>query len=157
MPACFLALGGEVEIAGPKGKRKVKADDFFKGLYETALRPQDMLTAIRIPAATRIRASALPNWRAGTATTPWSDWPPARAPTAKALKDVRLAYFGVGDTPIRAKKAEAALADGNVDARRQRARISIRTTTFRRQRNVKKHLAGVLLRRVAAQLMETRP
>ena len=38
LPACFLALGGEVEIAGPKGRRKVKADDFFKALYETSHR-----------------------------------------------------------------------------------------------------------------------
>ena len=37
LPACLLALDGEVEIAGAKGKRRVKADDFFKGLFETAL------------------------------------------------------------------------------------------------------------------------
>ena len=52
LPACLLALGGEVEIAGPRGKRTVKADDFFKGLFETALGPGDVLTAIRVPAAT---------------------------------------------------------------------------------------------------------
>ena len=37
LPACLLALGGEVDIAGPQGQRTVKADDFFKGLFETAL------------------------------------------------------------------------------------------------------------------------
>ncbi len=52
LPACLLALGGEVEIAGAKGGATVKADDFFKGLFETALRPDEMLTAIRVPAAT---------------------------------------------------------------------------------------------------------
>ena len=51
LPACLLALGGEVEIAGPQGSRNVKADDFFKGLFETALTPHDVLTAIRVPAA----------------------------------------------------------------------------------------------------------
>ena len=39
LPACVLALGGELEIASAKGKRTVKADDFFKGLFETALGP----------------------------------------------------------------------------------------------------------------------
>ena len=34
LPACLLALGGEVDIAGPRGKRTVKADAFFKGLFE---------------------------------------------------------------------------------------------------------------------------
>ena len=56
LPACFLALGGEAEIAGPKGKRTVKADNFFKGLFETALGPQDVLTAIRVPAALHFHA-----------------------------------------------------------------------------------------------------
>ena len=51
LPACLLALDGEVEATGPKGKRTIKADDFFKGLFETALGPQDVLTAIRVPAA----------------------------------------------------------------------------------------------------------
>src|SRR5919201_3833119 len=43
LPACFLALGGEADINGPQGPRTVKADDFFKGLYETALGPRDVL------------------------------------------------------------------------------------------------------------------
>ena len=51
LPACLLALDGEVEIAGPAGRRTVKADDFFKSLFETALTPRDVLTAIRVPAA----------------------------------------------------------------------------------------------------------
>ena len=51
LPACLLALGGELDIAGPQGPRTVAADDFFKGLFETALTPRDVLTAIRVPAA----------------------------------------------------------------------------------------------------------
>src|ERR1700760_2933736 len=39
LPACMLALGAELEITGPGGKRRVHADDFFKELYETALGP----------------------------------------------------------------------------------------------------------------------
>ena len=52
LPACLLALAGEVDVAGPQGQRTVAADDFFKGLFETALAPRDVLTAIRVPAAT---------------------------------------------------------------------------------------------------------
>src|ERR1043166_9284007 len=51
LPACLLALGGEVDVAGPQGRRSVKADDFFQVLVETALTPRDVLTAIRVPAA----------------------------------------------------------------------------------------------------------
>src|SRR5438105_15748867 len=53
LPACLVALGGEVEIAGPRGTRTVAADGFFQGLFETALGPQDVLTAIRGTAATK--------------------------------------------------------------------------------------------------------
>src|SRR5262249_6383117 len=49
LPACLLAMGGEVDIASARGKRKVKADAFFKGLFETALRPNEIVTAVRIP------------------------------------------------------------------------------------------------------------
>ena len=68
---------------------------------------------------------------------------------------MRLAFFGVGNTPLRAAKSEAALADGDVDAAVAALDLDphddIQATGA-----VKKHLAGVLLRRVAAQLMEAR-
>ena len=51
LPACLLALDGEIDATGPKGKRTIKAQDFFKGLFETALGPQEVLTAIRVPVA----------------------------------------------------------------------------------------------------------
>src|SRR5207248_11723493 len=41
LAACLVALDGEIDIAGPSGKRSVKAADFHKGLFETALGPHD--------------------------------------------------------------------------------------------------------------------
>jgi carbon-monoxide dehydrogenase medium subunit len=71
----------------------------------------------------------------------------------KALKEVRLAFFGVGATPLRAKKAEAALAGGDIDTAVAALDLDppddVQATGV-----VKTHLAGVLLRRVARQLME---
>src|SRR5437763_13921062 len=51
LPACLVALDGEIDITGPKGNRSVKAGEFFKGLFETALGPHDVLCAVRVPAA----------------------------------------------------------------------------------------------------------
>ncbi len=159
LPACFLALGGEAEVAGPKGTRTVKADDFFKGLFETALGPQDVLTAIRVPAAdknTRIGFAELSRRLGdyaivGLAATAKAD--------GKGLKDVRLAFFGVGPTPARARKAEAALNgapdDKSIDAAVAQLDFDpiddVQATAA-----TKKHLAGVLLKRVVAQLKEAR-
>ena len=56
-PAAVIALGAELVAEGPKGKRTIKVDDFFKGLLTTALQPQEILVEIRIPA-----------WPAGTGT-----------------------------------------------------------------------------------------
>ena len=118
----MLALGGEIDIAGPKGKRRVKADAFFKGLFETALRPQEMVTAIRIPAAdknTRVGFAELARRHGDYAIVGLAA--SARA-DGKGLADVRLAYFGVGNTPVRVKKAEAALAERQYRRRSCRAR-----------------------------------
>src|SRR5262249_10000214 len=51
LPACLLTLGGELVVVGKAGRRSIRADEFFKGLFETALGPGDMLTAIRVPVA----------------------------------------------------------------------------------------------------------
>jgi len=155
LPACLLALDGEIEATGPKGKRSIKAQDFFKGLFETALAPQEVLTGVRLPAATK-------NTRTGFAELARRHGDYAMVGLAasaradgKRLSDVRLAYFGVGNTPARAKKAEAALADGSIDAAVEALDLDphddVQATA-----KVKKHLAGVLLRRVAVQLTEAR-
>jgi aerobic carbon-monoxide dehydrogenase medium subunit len=156
LPACLLALDGEVEAAGPKGRRTIKAADFFKGLFETALAPQEVLTAIRVPAAdkgARVGFAELARRHGDYAIVGLAAG--ARA-DGKGLSDVRLAYFGVGNTPMRAKKAEAALARGDIDAAVEALDLEPHDDVQATAR-VKKHLAGVLLRRVASQLLETRP
>ncbi len=71
---------------------------------------------------------------------------------------MRLAYFGVGNTPLRAKKAEAALAGGQIDEAVKALGSDLDPPDdVQATGATKRHLAGVLLRRVAKQLMETRP
>jgi carbon-monoxide dehydrogenase medium subunit len=75
----------------------------------------------------------------------------------KRLADVRLAYFGVGSTPVRARNAEAALAGGDVDAAVTALEQDLDPPDdVQATGAVKAQLAGVLLRRVAAQLTEER-
>ena len=155
LPACLVALDGEIDIAGPKGKRTVKAGDFFKGLFETALGPHDVLTAIRFPAAvaaTRVGFAELARRHGDYAMVGLAA---AAHASGKGLSDVRLCYFGVGATPVRVRQAEAALAAGSIDDAVKALDLDppddIQATGA-----VKKHLAGVLLRRVAKQLAEPR-
>jgi carbon-monoxide dehydrogenase medium subunit len=158
LPACLLAMGGEVDITGPSGQRTVKADEFFRGLFETALGPHEVLTAIRVPAAQpSLRVGFAEFCRrhgdyamAGLAASARADGP--------ALRDVRLAFFGVGATPLRARAAEDVL-EGETW---HEARVAKAVEALARDLDppgdihasgaAKKHLAGVLLKRVAQQL-----
>jgi aerobic carbon-monoxide dehydrogenase medium subunit len=157
LPACLLALGGEVEIAGVKGKRAVKADDFFEGLFETALGPQDVLTAIRIPAAGKDSRAGFAEFARRHGDYAMVGLAASARADGKGLADVRLCYFGVGATPVRARKAEAALGGGKIDAAVTALAADLNPSDdVQATGAAKKHLAGVLLRRVAKQLMEAR-
>ena len=50
-PACAVALNATLSVESKKGKRQIPADKFFKGLFETDLKPDEILTAVRFPAA----------------------------------------------------------------------------------------------------------
>jgi carbon-monoxide dehydrogenase medium subunit len=55
-PAVMLALGAEVTATGPSGERRIPISAFFTGPFETALRPDELLTEIRVPAPAPRRA-----------------------------------------------------------------------------------------------------
>jgi carbon-monoxide dehydrogenase medium subunit len=150
LPACLLALGGEIEIAGRAGRRTVAADTFFKGLFETALAPGEIISAIRIPVAQ-------PRDRFGFAELARRHGDYALVGLAAAARAeppaIRLAYFGVGTTPVRARTAETALAGGDLDAAVAALAGDLEPNgDVHASAAAKRHLAAVLLRRVAAQL-----
>jgi carbon-monoxide dehydrogenase medium subunit len=153
LPACLVALDGEIEIAGASGKRRVKAEDFFKGLFETALGPHEVVTRIRVPVARhgeRFGVAELARRQGDYALTGLA----AKAQVgATALHDIRLVYFGVGTTPVRARKAEAALAGGDVGAAVTALADDLSPTDdVHASGAARRHFAGVLLTRVAQQL-----
>jgi carbon-monoxide dehydrogenase medium subunit len=157
LPACLLALGGEADIAGPNGKRTVKADDFFKGLFETALGAQDVLTAIRLPAATSETGVGFAEFSRRHGDYAMVGLAACAQADGQGLGDVRLAYFGVGDVPLRAKKAETKLTEGSIDEAVAALASDLDPSgDVQATSATKMHLAGVLLRRVARQLMEAR-
>ena len=153
LPACIVALDGEIEIVGPQGQLTVKADDFFKGLFETALTPRDVLTGVRLPAAradTRVGFAEFARRHGDYAMVGLAAC--ARA-DGERLSNLRLAYFGVGPTPVRAHNAESALADGDVEAAVSALADDLDPPDdVQASGALKTHLAGALLRRVVGQL-----
>jgi carbon-monoxide dehydrogenase medium subunit len=51
LPACVVALGATIIVRGPRGERRIQASEFFTGIYETALSPQELLVAVEVPVA----------------------------------------------------------------------------------------------------------
>jgi carbon-monoxide dehydrogenase medium subunit len=157
LPACLLALGGEVEIAGTAGKRTVKADDFFKGLFETALGADEILTAIRVPAAAKDSRVGFAEFARRHGDYAIAGLAAAGMASGKGLSEIRLVFFGVGATPVRAKSAERALINGDIEAAVQSLGSDLAPhDDVQADAATKMHLAGVLLRRVAKQLSEAR-
>lgn len=153
LPACLLALGGRVEIAGPGGTRTVAADDFFIDLYETALAADEMITALLIPVTPRRAAFDELARRHGDYALVGL----AATANGAGLSDLRLAYFAVGSTPVRARRAEAILAS---DAMCIAEAVAVLDRDLdpsgdaHASAALKRHLAGVLLRRVVGRLTE---
>jgi carbon-monoxide dehydrogenase medium subunit len=59
LPPLMVALGAQMVISGPGGERTIPAEDFFLGVYMTAVAPGEVLTQIRIPAGRRDGFSAV--------------------------------------------------------------------------------------------------
>jgi len=115
-PATMLAFGAEVVAVGPKGERRISIASFFTGPFATSLRPDEILTEIRIPLpAARSRGAYLKLERKV------GDFATAAVAAQLTLdaggrcEEVGIGLTNVGLTPIKAAKAEAALKGKNPD------------------------------------------
>ena len=154
LPACCLALGATMVVASPAGERRVAADDFFLGLYETALQPGDILVAVEVPSAGPDSVFGFDELARRHGDYALAGLAASARRTAAGLTDVRLAFFGVADRPVLAAAAARALERGNVRAAQDALAdeidpaddVAVRGTTRR-------HLARVLLGRVAGRML----
>jgi aerobic carbon-monoxide dehydrogenase medium subunit len=97
-PSAVLALNATVVTL----KRKIAADGYFKGLFETALEPGEIVTAIRFPTPEKAGYQKFPN--------PASGYAMVGVFVAKTRDGVRVAVTGAGPCAFRVPEMEAALA-----------------------------------------------
>jgi len=155
LPACAIALGATFVVAGKKGERRVAAEDFFKGLYATALKAGELLLAAEFPLPKPGYASAF-----GELARRHGDYAMVGVAAHGSTKggkfsDMRVAFFGVGDKAQRAAGFEKALEgqsgvdgalaklDGDLDPR----------ADLHASAAMKLHLAKVLAGRVLKELV----
>jgi hypothetical protein len=105
LPTVLLALDGEVSAEGPDGVRTIAASDLFLGFLTTSLRPDEILTGVRVPKAPK-GAYVKFNRRA-------QDWAIVGVAAVVDGSSARIALTGVGPAPVRAEAAERAFSGGN--------------------------------------------
>jgi len=158
LPACMVALNATIIIRGQAGERRMAAENFFTGIYETALSPQELLIAVELPVGRKNSAHFFHEFARRHGDYAIAGLAAQAVVEGNVFADLRLGFFAVGDRPILTKAAtrltnipitsavlsevSAALAEELDPQNDQQA-----TATMRR------HLAKVLLVRCVATLL----
>jgi aerobic carbon-monoxide dehydrogenase medium subunit len=154
LPATVLALGADLVVQGPGGRRSIPAREFFADYLETALAPDEVLLEVRVP---KLGAG----WgfryvKFHRVAQAWAIVGVAALVRREngSIAEARIALTNMGRTPLRAEAAEQALAgtDAADDAALTRAtdRAAEGTTPpsdLSGQSDYRQHLARVLTRR----------
>jgi CO/xanthine dehydrogenase FAD-binding subunit len=154
LPAAALALDAEFNVSGPNGSRTIPATEFFVTFLTTALAPDEVLTSISFPktpqgAGTSVQEVARRH----------GDFALAGAAVTLTLhgdrcSDARIALFGVGYAPARARYAEETLqgetvGDDALDAAAAKAGGTVEEPIgdIHASSDFRRHLAKVMTRR----------
>src|SRR5450432_2554544 len=110
-PTLILAADAAIEVQGSAGKRRIKATDFFTGLFSTALQDDEIIAAIRVPVPAE-----------GTKTTYQKFVQPASRFAIVGCAVMRfadgkttIAFSGVSDNAFRDSNAENAISGKAID------------------------------------------
>jgi len=153
-PAAVLALECQIVAEGPKGRRTIRAEEFFTGVFQTALHPDEILVEVQVP---------VPPARTGGAYLSFPHPASGFAVVGVAAlitldgkghcRSARIGVTGVGPAPYRAKGTEAmlagqALTDDLIAAAAEQAAdgVAVNGDLFASQA-YRAHLAGVYTKR----------
>jgi carbon-monoxide dehydrogenase medium subunit len=130
LPACALALEAVLIVSGKKSERRVKAAEFFKGLFETDLRRGEVLTGAEFPEADKSVFLEL--------TRRQGDYAIVGLAAVNKGTERRFAFFGVGGSPVLVKPQSLEEAKSS---------LPMPSADLYHSSSTKLHLAKVLLER----------
>jgi len=139
-PPLLVALGARFTIVGPGGEREVSADDFFLGVYLTAVGPGELLRTITIPAGGQDGFAAVTIGRDGTCIV---------SAAASLNGGARIAIGCVDAVPVRARELEERIGHDLSEENVRAAAASLGTmldppSDVHASADYRRHLAGVL-------------
>ncbi len=160
-PATMLALRAQIIAQGPKGERVIPIDQFFVGLFATALAPDEILTEIRVPSPPNRTGGAYVKLERKV-----GDYATAAAAAQVTLDakggfaQVGLALTNAGPVPARARDAEQSLAGKRAneasitEAARRAAEAASPNADRRGSVEYKREMARVLMARALRAAVE---
>jgi carbon-monoxide dehydrogenase medium subunit len=153
LPAIVLALDGEIDVTGPSGVRTVAARDFFRGVFDTDVGPQELVTEVRVPKLTGDDGWSYLKFRRRA-----QDWATVGAAVVArrsngGVSSAAIGLVNMGATPLRAQAAEEALVAGN-DPGAVAADGTDPPSDTNGTAEYRRHLAGVLVRRAVEEAMQ---
>ena len=108
-PGAILALNATMVAKGPSGERTIAADDYFTGLWETALGEGELLTEIRIPVNSMNANSCYVKFPQPASRYPYVGCGVALNSSGGTCSDIRVGFSGVGEWAFRDTGIEVAL------------------------------------------------
>jgi aerobic carbon-monoxide dehydrogenase medium subunit len=116
LPACMLALGATIRVAGPSGDRAILAKAFFRGLFETALASGEMLVGVDLPTARPGDFNSFDELARRSGDYAIVGLACHGKLEGGQFSALNLAYFAVGDRPTLAVAAAAELPGRPISA-----------------------------------------
>lgn len=156
MPALMLCLAASYVLAGPAGERTVPARGFYQGAYMTEMRPDELLTALRIPVPPRGHGHAYEKLKRKVGDYATAAAAVVLTMAAGRVNAAAIALTNLAPTPLLAEEAAAIVAGATLDAatvrRATEAAMAITdpTTDSRGTAEYRRSMAGVVVTRALA-------
>jgi carbon-monoxide dehydrogenase medium subunit len=106
-PPLTAALDGELTISGPDGERTVGAEEFFEGVYLTAVKPGELLTSVRFPA----KGDARDGWASVTLGKEGTGIVNVAASVSRGTARIAIGCVAATPVVVTASADETAVAD----------------------------------------------
>jgi carbon-monoxide dehydrogenase medium subunit len=161
-PCCLLALDGTVIVQGPQGERRIAAEEFFTGLYTTALAEDEILLACDVPLAQRDDWFGFQELARRHGDYAIAGLAMQLHFAGPVVQSARMSWLGLNSTTFRSRRTEALLVGKPLDT----VTLELALASLREELDpiadltntgaTKKHLATVLARRLLTQANATR-
>lgn len=158
LPACMVALNATVVLASVSGRRELKAEDFFIGLFDTARAENELLIEVRVPIPESGTRFAFAELARRHGDFPIAGVAAVGSVSGRQLREVRIVYFGCSDYARPALHTSALLRNAELpiaktDALRAAVESDVEASGSPGCRaDTKNHLAAVLTHRAINQL-----